>query len=619
MSGPAAAGPAVPSPAGGASVAGTALSRDAVQLLGEHLYWVEGRPTGDVLVRGGDSGAGATEALPPGVSVASRVHEYGGGAYLAHSDGVWFVRAEDQQIWRSTRSGLHPVTVAPPRGEHRYADLRLVGDGLLVAVRERHGGGAVTNELVMVPADGSAAPWPVAGGWDFCSFPRPSPDGRVLAWTTWRHPLMPWDGTWLWVAQIGADGTPGEPRPVAGGPEESVFQPEWSPGGVLHYVSDRSGWWDLYACPPGGRDAVPLVHVESAELGTAQWELGYSTYAFLSDGRIALLAQQGGATRLYLREAAGGGLRPVELPYTSIKPYLTAAGGRAALIGSTPARSPIVAVVDLDRGGLRELTTPTGTATGRPAPEPEVIDIPARDGSRVPATLYHPQPDAVPGSAPPPVVVRAHPGPTANTPLRLDPWVAFFVSQGFAVLDVDYRGSTGYGRAYRNALRSRWGLLDVSDCVDAVTAVGRLGIVDPTRAVISGASAGGYTALRAATTTEAFRAATIRSAIVDPGTWRATAPKFQAHHADLLLGPAEVWQERSVLRPGVKAHCPILALHGEQDTITPPSQAHALATALGDQVSLVVYPHEGHGLSHPENINHAAHTELAHYRAALSR
>jgi dipeptidyl aminopeptidase/acylaminoacyl peptidase len=587
-------------------------SVDAVQVAGEHVYWIEGRASGDVLVRSRGSGGGE-EVLPTGVAVASYVHEYGGGAYLATDDALWFVRADDQQIWRATRAGLRAVTAAPPHGEDRYADLRLSAPGLLVAVRERHDNETVTNELVMLPDDGSAAPWPVAQGWDFYSFPRPSPDWRTLAWTTWRHPLMPWDGTWLWIAEIRRDGTLGAARHIAGGPEESVFQPEWSPQGVLHFVSDRTGWWDLYACPPDG-DIVSLVHLESTELGTAQWEFGYSTYAFLDNDRIALLAHQGGATQLRIWDRHRPDVRAVELSYTSIKPYLAVRARRVVMIGSAPDRMPTVIVVNIASGKSRELTA-TGIASRSQAPKPEVVEIRTGDGGRVYTTLHRPRPEK--DAAPVPVVIRAHPGPTSSAALRLDPWVQFFVSQGFAVLDVDYRGSTGYGRAYRNALRGQWGVLDVSDCVDAVEAVGRDGSLDLTRVVISGTSAGGYTALRAATNTTKFRAATIRSGIVDPAAWRSAAPKFQSHHADLLLGPTNTWQDRSLLRPGITVHCPILAFHGEQDTVTPLRQVRELVAMLGKQISLVVYPDEGHGLSRPKNIEHATYAELAHYRTAL--
>jgi dipeptidyl aminopeptidase/acylaminoacyl peptidase len=271
------------------------------------------------------------------------------------------------------------------------------------------------------------------------------------------------------------------------------------------------------------------------------------------------------------------------------------------MIASSPDRMPTVIVTDIDSGESRELTAATGVAPGWLAPNPEVIDIRARDGGRVYATLYRPRPEKDP--APVPAIVRAHPGPTSNAPLRLDPWVQFFVSEGFAVLDVDYRGSTGYGRAYRTALRGHWGVLDVSDCVDAVQALGHDGTLDLTRVVISGASAGGYTALRAATNTTTFRAATVRSAIVDPVAWRTTAPKFQSHHADLLLGPISTWRDRSLLRPGITAHCPILAFHGDQDTVTPLHQVRELVAAVGERVSLVVYPDEGHGLNRPTTSN----------------
>lgn len=360
---------------------------------------------------------------------------------------------------------------------------------------------------------------------------------------------------------------------------------------------------------------MSLIHLESADLATAQWEFGYSTYAFLDHDRIALLAHHGGASWLSIWDRHQPDVRAVELPYTSIKPYLAARGRGVAMIGAAPDRMPAVIVADIHSGESRELTATAGFAPGWRAPIPEVVDIVARDGGRVYASLYRPQPEN--GPAPVPVIVRAHPGPTSNAPLRLDPWVQFFVGHGFAVLDVDYRGSTGYGRAYRNALRNQWGVLDVSDCVDAVEAVGQDGSLDLARVVISGASAGGYTALRAATNTTKFRAATVRSAIVDPAAWRTAAPKFQSHHADLLLGPISTWRDRSLLRPGVTAHCPILAFHGGRDTVTPLRQARELSTALGEQLSLVVYPDEGHGLSRPENIEHATYAELAHYRATL--
>jgi dipeptidyl aminopeptidase/acylaminoacyl peptidase len=226
----------------------------------------------------------------------------------------------------------------------------------------------------------------VAQGWDFYSFPRPSPDGRALSWATWRHPLMPWDGTWLWVADIRRDGTLGAARHIAGGPEELVFQPEWSPGGLLHFVSDRTGWWDLYAWSPDS-DIVSLVHLESADLGTAKWEFGYSTYAFLDNDRIALLAHRGGATRLHVWDRRRPEVRAVELPYTSIKPYLAAHARRVAMIGSSPDRMPAVIVADIDSGESRELTATAGVTPGSEAPTPEVVEIRARDGDRVYATL----------------------------------------------------------------------------------------------------------------------------------------------------------------------------------------------------------------------------------------
>ncbi|MBO2440262.1 S9 family peptidase [Actinomadura nitritigenes] len=586
-----------PIPADQVAEATTVL--DAVQVLqgGAVVYWLEGRPDGhDVLVRWTPED-GARDVLPAGTDVASHVHEYGGGAYYATDTEIWFCNAADQQIYRTTDHA--PIPVTPATGA-RYADMRPGANGLWT-VRERHQDNRVINDLACIPAS-AGSPHTVTSGWDFYSFPRPSPDGRWLAWTCWNAPNMPWDGTTLYLAEVLDDsGAIGMPHLIAGGPDESVFQPEWSPDNFLHFISDRTGWWSLYRWTG---DRVEPVLQRHAELGVAQWEFGYSTYTFLDDA-IAVLVQQGGTQRIELLR--DGKTTALDLPYTSIKPYLSGSGTTIAAIASSPQQSPQIVLIDATTGHHQPLTA--HTTHPQPASVPEPFSFPTRDGSTAHG-LYH-SPPATDG--PPPLIVKAHPGPTANTPLRLDWHTQYFTSRGYAVAEIDYRGSTGYGRAYRQALHGEWGVLDPHDCADAATHLADTGRADPDRTVIWGASAGGYTALRALATTDTFAAAIAHCPVIDPATWRDAAPKFQAHHADTLIGPlpdaASTYQQRSLLHHAEHITCPVLILHGDDDPITPPAQSRALAAALSPRARLLTFPGEGHVLRAPESIKRALAAE----------
>jgi len=620
-----------PSPVSAEDVALAATTFDAVQMTHDGtVYWVENRPADgrDVIV-GWSETKGQRVVSPAGTDVGSRVNAYGGGAYLAEPDAVWYCNAADERIYRC-QQGEQAAPVVPPAavpGTAGYADLRGLPDRRrLVCVRELREDRDVTHDLVAIPSSGGQ-PRVLHSGWDFYAAPRPSPDGRHLAWTTWSNPLMPWDGSWLWVAELdeGGDRLAGPPQHVAGGQTESAVQPQWSPDGVLHFVSDRSGWWNLYRWG----HQVETVLIAEAEMSAAPWEFGYVTYAFLHDGSIAALLQTGPTTRLGLLPAEGA-LDPIPLPYTSIKPYLATDGRRIALIGASPTQLPTVALVDPASGGVRELAggiraeQQLATVSAY-APDPVRFGYPTRDGATAHGIYYPPtNPQVTASSSAPPLIVRAHPGPTANTTLRLDPAVVFFTSRGFAVADVDYRGSTGYGRAYRQALHGRWGEMDAQDCADAVDHLAAVGHADPQRAVITGASAGGYTALRALATTDVFRAATARSAIVDPAAWRQTAPAFQRHHADALVGPwpatAEIYRERSPLAHPDRISRPVLLIHGEDDPMAPASHARALVDALSAQdipVTARFYAREGHAIRSPDHAADALHAELDHYRQAL--
>jgi dipeptidyl aminopeptidase/acylaminoacyl peptidase len=617
-----------PSPINAEQVARQATAYDAVHTSGESVYWLETRPSQDgraVVVRWTDD-TGAADAVPASFDVGSRVHEYGGGAYLPARKTLFACNQNNQRLYRI--DGMRdpvPITPEPPTpASLRYADLRLVSSrALLVCVRERHQDGHVVNELVALPADGSADPWVVASGHDFYAAPRPSPDGRRLAWLTWDRPCMPWDGADLWVADLGPDGRLGPARHVAGGPHESVVQPEWNPEGILYFVSDRSGWWNLYRERQG---QVELLLPMAAEFADAPWEFDYSSYAFVGNGRIACRYRQHGRDRLTLLDPETGRLTDLPIPYTSLKPYLRAVGDRLAFIGASPTASSVVAILHVPTGHLDVLAGAEVSLDAAWVSGPQPIEFLSRDGQTAHAFYYPPTNPEVTGppDGRPPLLVQAHPGPTADAKARLDLRIQFFTSRGFAVVEVNYAGSTGYGRGYRERLTGQWGVADVADCLDAARCLVEAGEVDGRRLVISGESAGGFTALCALAAEELFAVGASRFGIADLETFRQQAPKFQAHELDRLVGPypeaVATYRARSPLYAVDRIARPVLLVHGLEDTVVPPAQAQVMDEALdrrGIRHVLLVFPGEGHGLPRPDSIRHALEVELSFYVAAL--
>jgi hypothetical protein len=374
-----------PSPIDAKQVARQTTAFDAVHTSGEAIYWLETRPSEDgraVVVRWTDD-AGAADAVPAGFDVGSRVHEYGGGAYLPVGTTLFACHQDDQRLYRidEDRDPVPITAVTPTPASLRYADLRVTWAGqLLVCVRERHQDGEVVNELVALPADGSAEPWVLATGHDFYAAPRPSRDGRHLAWVSWDRPCMPWDGADLWMADLGPDGRLGPARHIVGGPSESVVQPEWSVEGILHFVSDRSGWWNLYRERDGRVE--PLLP-RAAEFADAPWEFDYSSYVFVADGRIACRYRHKGRDRLALLDPETGGLKDLPIPYTSIKPYLRALDDRLAFIGASPTASSAVATLHLPTGQIQVL------AGAKVSLDPAWVSVPGRSTSR-PRTARRP-------------------------------------------------------------------------------------------------------------------------------------------------------------------------------------------------------------------------------------
>ena len=604
-------------------IASESIGLYAVAFDGDAVYWAEGRPSDGgrvVLVR--HAGGVTEDVTPPPFNARSRVHEYGGGAFIVVDGVVTFVNFADQRLHRH-RPGETPTPLTP-EGPWRYADMALDRTrGRLIAVREDHNGRgqAPRNLLVSVDPEGGGPGVPIAEGRDFYASPRLSPDGKRLAWLAWDLPNMPWDGTELWLADLGEDGTPKNARLVAGGARESVFQPEWSPDGVLHFVSDRSGWWNLYRLGAGG--AAPLCPME-AEFGLPQWAFDMATYGFAGDGRLVATYCQGGAWRLGL--VADGALQPIETPFTGFD-GLRLSGGRAAFVGTSPAAPSAVVTLDL-ASGETEILRRSFTVDLDPGyvSRPRTMSFATTGGATAHGFYYPPanKDFAAPAGEAPPLIVKSHGGPTGAASSAFSLAVQFWTSRGFALFDVDYRGSTGYGRAYREALYELWGEVDVEDCVAGARYLAAQGLADRERLLIRGSSAGGYTTLAALTFSDAFRAGASHYGIGDLEALAADTHKFESRYLDRLVGPypecRDLYRARSPLRHVDRLNSPVIFFQGLEDRVVPPNQAETMVASLKSRhvpVAYLAFEGEGHGFRRAENVRRALEAELYFYGAVL--
>ncbi|HZD73150.1 MAG TPA: S9 family peptidase [Actinomycetota bacterium] len=621
------------SPISAELVAGGGVGLDQLTVDGDDLYWLEGRPLEggrQVLCRRTGDGP-PQDLLPPPFNARTRVHEYGGGAYQVHDGTVLVANFSDQRLYRLDPGGERcPITPEPPTpAALRYADATLDPSGTwLVCVRESHHGGAVTNELVVLPAGGSAAPRVLATGRDFYASPRLDPDGRRLVWLEWDHPRMPWDGTECKLAGFdpSAGRLAGEPTLVAGGPEESVAHPSWSPDGVLHLISDSSGWWNLYRAAGGRLEALAPM---DAEFAMAQWTLNQSTYAFLPDGTIACVYGRGPVWRLGLLRPGAGAVAPLDLPFTSYYPprLRITAGGRIATFAGSAAQSAALITVDPASGEyqvVRRSHDPHLDPADLSVPRP--IEFPTELGQTAHALYYAPTNPRfqAPQGELPPLLVTSHGGPTAQVVDQLNLSVQFFTSRGFAVVDVDYGGSTGYGRAYRQRLRGRWGIVDTQDCINAARHLADRGLADPKRLAIRGGSAGGYTTLCALTFHDVFAAGASYFGVADAETLARDTHKFESRYLDGLIGPypqaAGLYRQRSPIHHTELLSCPVILLQGLQDAVVPPVQAEQMADALnakGIPYAYLAFEGEQHGFRQASSVRRALEAELYFYGRIL--
>jgi dipeptidyl aminopeptidase/acylaminoacyl peptidase len=554
-----------------------------------HLRWVESRPdeAGRLVVV--DERAG--DLTPAGSNARTRAHEYGGGAVWYHGEAVFYSEFTDGRVHRV---GHGPVT--PAGHDHRYADGSVTADGSTVyCVRERHDGDDVVNELVSFPADGAAEPMLVAGGRDFYMAPRVGPDGR-LAWLEWDHPRMPWDGTELVV-----DGAP-----VAGGPDESVLDPQWGPDGRLYWLSDRTGRWNLYA------DGEQLTYLDDAEIGFPAWVFDMSRYTVLGDGRILAVVTRNAEDDLVVLE--DGALRSLGLEFTAYGWTYAASGSRVAFVAASPRRPNEIVELDVVTGEQRvirrSLEVDLDPAT---ISVPRAIEFATSDGETTAHAFYYPptNPDSEgPDGARPPLRVICHGGPTANTTPRLDIETQFFTSRGIGVVDVNYRGSTGYGRAYRQLLNGRWGVVDWQDCVAAARYLADVGETDPERTWIEGGSAGGYVVFCALTfDPTAFAAGVSYFGVADAEALALHTHKFESRYLDSMIGPypeqREVYRQRSPIHFADQIERPMLLLQGLDDKVVLPAQAEMMVEVLerkGIPHEYIAFEGESHGFRKEENI-----------------
>ena len=590
----------------------------------EGVYWSESRPNekGRTALVYKPHDGDAIDVVPPDFNVRTRVHEYGGGAWFHDGNVVFCSSFDDSQLYRIDGPGAEPQPITPePPEPHalRYADGRVFADGrLIVCVRESHGEGEPRNELVVLPTDGSAEPRVVATGRDFYAAPRPSPDGVRLAWIAWDHPRMPFEGTDLCVADLGVDGSLLNDRRVAGSEDESIFQPEWSPAGELHFVSDRTGWSNLYVERAGKVEALTS---EEAELGYPQWVFDLARYTFLGDGRIACLFTRSALDGLELLDPETGRLERVDLPYTDYTPSLRSVGTRLVLAGSSPTKPPEVVELDMGSGQPKILgrsteleLDPGYLSVGVP------IDFEGAEGLGSHGFYYAPtnRDYSGPDDELPPLVVHVHGGPTAHVSNALQLSIQLFTSRGIAVVDLNYGGSTGYGREYRDRLRGRWGIVDVEDSAAVVRFLADRGDIDPSRVQITGGSAGGYTTLMAMAVRDEFSSGASYFGVADLVTFHDDTHKFESHYDEYLIGawPAaiEVYRDRSPITHADAISRPLLLLQGLDDKVVPPSQSEVIVDALerrGIPYAYIAFEGEGHGFRRAENVKRSTEAHLS--------
>jgi len=595
-----------------------------VQTEGHDIYWIEGRPSEggrQVIVRQSADGT-RTDINPPGFNARTRVHEYGGGDYAVHKGTVYFSNFADQQIYKQT--GNEPPQLVTKDGADdrlRYADAVIDSHReRLICVCEDHReqGREAKNYLVAIEL-GSGQTTTLVSGNDFYSSPRLSPDGARLAWLTWQHPNMPWDGCELWVSEISADGSAGEQKLIAGSASESIFQPEWSPDGTLHFISDRTGWWNIYRVTADGPENLCEM---TAEFGVPQWVFGLSTYAFESADNLWCAFVERGIWSLGKIDTRSKQFERVQTEFTEIS-FLRASPGRIVFRAASP-RTPL-SIIEMDSATrdikvlrrANQIEIDAGYVS-----EPQPIEFPTENGLTAHGFYYPPRNKdfAAPPNERPLLLVKSHGGPTSATIGSLILSIQYWTSRGIAVLDVNYGGSTGYGRAYRERLNGTWGIVDVDDCVNGARFLAAQDKADDNRSMIDGGSAGGYTTLCALAFRDYFKAGASYYGVSDLEALELDTHKFESRYSHSLIGPyperRDLYFQRSPINFTDQLSCPLIFFQGLEDKVVPPNQAEKMVDALRQKklpVAYVAFEGEQHGFRRAENIKRSLDGELYFY------
>ena len=604
-----------------AIVAGSVRLGDAA-IQSKTAYWTEGRPTEAgrmVLVRQFDNGA-HEDLTPAPYSVRTRVHEYGGRCFAVAGETAWFSNDADGRVYSVN---LLDLTIKPltPESNERFADLLVDVTGeRLIAVREiPRDGEEPENDLVSIGLS-SGVVSRLAGGHDFYSTPRVNPAGDRLSFITWDHPCMPWDGTRLWELSLSGEGA--EPQLVAGGDDVAIAQPEYGPDGRLYFVTDESGWWNIFVRDDDGHRAV---YVREAEFAKPHWVFGMTTYGFLSNGQIGCMWASEGVWTLGVLDPDDGQLSPLDLPFSSFD-GLVLDGMRGICVAGAADKPGAVIRVDFGSDDFDVIRASSSLELEAEwISTPESMRFPS-DGYSVHAFYYPPTSAthcAGDGEAPP-LIVIGHGGPTSSTSAVLDARVQFWTTRGFAVVDVNYRGSTGFGRAYRDALKANWGVADVSDCVNAALHLAEVGKADGERLIIRGGSAGGFTALAALCFHNVFAAAASYYGISELEALATDTHKFESRYLDSLIGPyperKDLYVERSPINHIDKLSCPAIFFQGLEDKVVPPNQAEMMVDALRDKgqpVAYLAFEGEQHGFRQASTIKATLSSELNFYGKVL--
>jgi dipeptidyl aminopeptidase/acylaminoacyl peptidase len=627
-------------------IVASSIGLGGILIDGSDVYWIESRPQEQgrsVIVRCSQDGrqADVTPSMPQSGQAAfnarTRVHEYGGGAYLVSGGAVYFCNDADQRLYRQERGGTPvPITETPKqlRGL-RYADGTVdEARGRMVWVCEDHQTGSPqpVNSLVDIPIDGSRPQRTLVSGNDFYASPRLSPDNTLLAWLEWHHPNMPWDGTELWVGRFATDGTIAEKKKVAGGDAESICQPEWSPDGVLYFVSDRSGWWNLYRLagdPLSTGAVIEAVYPLEAEFGSAQWSFRPSRYAFASAHQLICSYAHSGSTSLAAVDLSTLAVTPIATEFTDIG-SLCADAEHVYFVGASSTHFPVIVRLNQASGQMAILKSSNAQdvrAYDGYLSIAQPIEFPTENGLTA-FGLFHPPVNRdfkAPAGERPPLIVRSHGGPTSAFSSALDWGVQYWTSRGFAVLNVNYGGSTGYGRAYRERLRGKWGIVDVEDCVNGAKYLAASGRVDGKRMAIRGGSAGGYTTLCALTLRDVFKTGASYYGISDLEALAKDTHKFESRYLDGMIGPyparRDLYIERSPVHFADRMSVPITFFQGAEDAIVPPNQTEAMVGVLkakGVPFQYLLFDGEQHGFRRAQTIKRTLDAELYFYSIFLS-